>query len=74
MQPLARLKKQPVPSPRSKLRPPRWKSVCGRAQVFRKNCVNSSANAQQKGALASAPFEFLDTQHSLHIVAKQLAL
>jgi hypothetical protein len=33
---------------RMTLRPPRWQSVCSDAQVFRKNWINSSANAQQK--------------------------
>src|SRR5436305_2100683 len=37
------------------LQAPRWQSVCSRGQVFRKNCNNSSANAQQKGR-QQAPF------------------
>src|SRR6202000_3573516 len=34
----------------SRLRAPHWQSVCRGQQVFRKNCVNSSINTQQKGA------------------------
>src|SRR5580698_10647866 len=33
-----------------RLRAPHWQSVCAGQQVFRKNCVNSSINTQQKGA------------------------
>jgi len=45
----ARLKAERMPSSPHNLRALCWKSVCTQAQVFRKNCVNSSANAQQKG-------------------------
>jgi hypothetical protein len=51
----ARLKAERTPSSPDNLRTLCWKSVCAQGQVFRKNCVNSSANAQQKGR-SRAPF------------------
>jgi hypothetical protein len=47
--------------------------VCAHAQVFRKNCVNSSANDQQKGR-PQAPFPKFCQCRIRGILAKQLAL
>jgi hypothetical protein len=52
------------------LRPPRWQSVCSDMQVFRKNWINSSANANKKGARNRAPSESFSQQ----ILTKPLAL
>src|ERR1700682_8353 len=69
----ARIENGKAPAHSANLAQPRWKSVCAGMQVFRKNCVNCSANAQQKRR-PKAPLNVPDLPASLQVLAKQLAL
>src|ERR1700736_5871473 len=55
------------------LRRPRLKSLCSQAQVFRKNCFNSSANDRQKRR-PKAPFDVSSLLDSQLIVSVRLPL
>jgi hypothetical protein len=48
-QPCGTAEERSAPSAPGTLGSSRWKSVCTHAQVFGENCINSSANNQQKG-------------------------